>query len=103
MLDPQIVVNLLLEFGVCVDLMRHGIDLVKGSSVALNGSHQGLGGIVDERSCRECAPRPSEGLPKGGTQVLAVYVTPGQRQLDDCVALALQQHGQQSALCKGRG
>ena len=44
---------------------------------------------------------PSEGIPKGGTQVLAVCVTPG--QLDDCVALALQQHGEQSALRKRKG
>ena len=55
-------------------------------------------GVVDERSCRERTKWPSEGLPKGGTQVLAVCVTPG--QLDDCVALALQQHGEQSALRK---
>ena len=60
-------------------------------------------GVVDERSCRERTKWPSEGLPKGGTQVLAVCVTPG--QLDDCVALALQQHGEQSTLRnrKGRG
>jgi hypothetical protein len=58
-------------------------------------------GVVDERSCLERTKWPSEGLPKGGTQVLAVCVTPG--QLDDCVALALQQHGEQSALRKGRG
>jgi hypothetical protein len=45
--------------------------------------------------------RPSEGTPKGGTHVLATCVTPG--QLDDCVALALQQHGQQSALRKRKG
>ena len=77
------------------------IGSMKNSSVARDGADQGLGGIVDERSCRECAPRPSEGLPKGGTQVLAVCVTPG--QLDDCVALALQQHGQQSALRKRKG
>ncbi len=58
-------------------------------------------GVVDERSCRERTKWPSEGLPKGGTQVLAVCVTPG--QLDDCVPLALQQHGEQPALRKGRG
>ena len=33
--------------------------------------------------------------------MLAVRVTPS--QLDDCVALALQQHGQQSALRKRKG
>jgi hypothetical protein len=71
MLDPQVVVNLL-----------------------------PAPGVVDERSCRERTKWPSEGLPKGGTHVLAVCVTV---QLDDCVALALQQHGEQSALRKGLG
>jgi hypothetical protein len=59
-------------------------------------------GVVDERSCRERTKWPSEGLPKGGTHVLAVCLTV---QLDNCVALALQQHGERTALrkCKGRG
>jgi len=74
------------------------IGSVKNLSVAFDSPHKWLGGIVDERSCRESTERPSEGLPKGGTHVLAVYVTPG--RFDDCVALALQQHGQQSALRK---
>ncbi len=39
--------------------------------------------------------------PKGGAHVLALCVTPG--QLDDCVTLALQQQGQQSALRKRKG
>jgi hypothetical protein len=58
--------------------------------------------VLAGRSCRERTKWPSEGLPKGGTHVLAVCVTV---QLDDCVALALQQHGEQSALRerKGRG
>ena len=65
--------------------------------------HNALGGIVDEPWCRERAPRPGEGTPKGGTHLLAVCATRG--QLDDCVALALQQDGEQSALRerKGRG
>ena len=71
MLDPQVVVNLL-----------------------------PAPGVVDERSCRERTKWPSEGLPKGGTHVLAVCVT---IQLDDCVALALQQHGERSALRKRKG
>jgi len=50
---------------------------------------------------RERAIRPREGIPKGGTHVLAVCTAPG--QLDDRVALALQQDGEQSALRKGRG
>ena len=51
--------------------------------------------------CRKRASRPDEGTPKGGAHVLALCTTPG--QLAYFVALALQQHGQQSALCKGRG
>ena len=70
---------------------------VKDSSVARDGSHKGLGGIIDERSRRERTKWPSEGLPKGGTHVLAVCVT---IRLDDCVALSLQQHGERSALRK---
>ena len=56
--------------------------------------------ILDERSCRERTKWPSEGLPKGGTHVLAVCVTV---QLDNCVALALQQHSDRSALRKRKG
>jgi hypothetical protein len=76
------------------------IGVVKNSSVPRDGSHNGLGGIVDEPWRCERAPWPSEGTPKDGTHVLAVRATPG--QLDDCVALALQQDGEQSALRKGR-
>jgi hypothetical protein len=74
---------------------------VKDSSLARDGSDKGLGRIADESSRCERAVRPSEGIPKGGTHVLAVCTTLG--QLDDCVALALQQHGEQSALRKGLG
>ena len=77
------------------------IGLVKDSSVPREGCHNGLGGIVDEPWCRERAPRPSKGTPKGGTHVLAVCATPG--QLDDCVALALQQDGEQSTLRERKG
>jgi hypothetical protein len=77
------------------------IGLVKGSSVPRDGSHNGLGGIVDKRWRRERAPRPSEGTQKGGTHLLAVCAAP--RQLEYFVALALQQHSEQSALRKGRG
>jgi hypothetical protein len=100
MLDPQIVVNLLLELGVSVDLVIHGDCLVKDLSVARDGADQGLGGIVDGRWCSECAARPSEGIPNGGTQVLAVCAAPG--ELDYFATLALQQHGEQSALRNGR-
>jgi len=68
----------------------------------------GGGGIRPKRSvrmadglgCRKRPPRPGEGTPKGGAHVLALCTTPG--QLAYFVALALQQHGQQPALCKGR-
>jgi hypothetical protein len=76
------------------------IVLVKDSRVTRDGSDKGLGRIVDERWRRERAVRPSEGIPKGGTNVLALCATPG--QLDYFVALALQQLGKQSALRKGR-
>jgi hypothetical protein len=74
---------------------------VKDSSAARDGSDKGLDGIVDELWRRECAARPSEAIPEAGTHVLAVCATLG--QLDYFVALALQQHGEQSALRKGRG
>ena len=74
--------------------------LVKGSSAARNGSHRGLGEIVDERSCGECAPPPSETAPKGNSHLPPMCGTMG--QLDYFVALALQQNGQQSALRKGQ-
>ena len=57
-------------------------------------------GVADERSCRKRTKWPGEGLPKGGTHVLAVCATV---RLDDCVALALQQHGHRSALRKRKG
>jgi len=74
---------------------------VKDSSAAQDGSDKGLGRIAGERWRRERAVRASEGIPKGDTHVLAMCATLG--QLDYFVALALQQHGEQSALCKGRG
>jgi hypothetical protein len=86
-----------IQFSPC----SRAIGFVKDSSVARDSSGKGLGGIVDERWRRERAERPSDGTPKGGTHVLAVCATPG--QLDYFVALALQQHGEQSALRKGRG
>jgi hypothetical protein len=49
MLDPQIVVNLLLELGVGVDLMKHGYWLGERFKCgARDGSHT-VGAIVDER------------------------------------------------------
>ena len=77
------------------------IGLVKDSSLAWDGSDKGLGRIADESSRRERAVRPREGIPKGGTRVLAVCTTLGQP--DYFAALALEQHGKQSALRKGLG
>ena len=74
---------------------------VKDSSAARDGSDKGLGRIADERWGRERAVWPSEGIPKGGAHVLAACATPG--QLGYLVLLALQQHGEQSALRKGQG
>jgi len=53
------------------------IGLVKDSSAVRDGSDNGLGGIADQGWRRERAVRPSEGTPKGGTQVLAVGTAPG--------------------------
>ncbi len=58
------------------------------------------GGPVDQLLRHERAPCPSEGIPKSGMHALAVCTALG--QLEYSVALALQQHGQQSALCKSR-
>jgi hypothetical protein len=81
-------VNLLPVFGTGVDLARH------------------VNWPGERFKCRAArrptlASCPSEGIPKSGLSGLAVLTTPG--QLKYSVALALQQHGQQSALRKGRG
>jgi hypothetical protein len=76
------------------------IVLVKDSRVTRDSSDQGFGRIADQRWRRERTVRPSEGIPKSGTHVPAACATLG--QLDCFVALALQQHGEQSALRKGR-
>ena len=80
--------NLLPEFGVGVDLVRHG-------------------NWLGERFKCGSAPRPalvpcpSESIPKSGLHALTVCTTLA--QLKYSVALALQQYSQQAALCKGRG
>ena len=100
MLDPQIVVDLLLEFGVRVDWMRHGNwPRSKIQRRRERYPTKGSARMADGHGCRKRPPRPGEGTPKGGAHVLALCTTPG--QLDYFVALALQQHSQQSALCKG--
>ena len=67
--------------------------------MARDGSDKWLGRIADNGWRRERAVRPGEGIPKGGTHVLAMCTTLG--QLDYFVTLALQQHGEQSALGEG--
>jgi hypothetical protein len=87
MLAPQVVMNLLPKLGIGVDLVRHGY-------------------VKDSRMSRECSSNanarrePSERARKARTQLAAVCTTLG--QLIHFVVLALQQHGQQSALGKGR-
>jgi hypothetical protein len=102
MLDPQIVVNLLLEFGVRVDLMRHGYwprSKIQGRRERY--PTKGAARMADGHRCRKRPPRPGEGTPKDGAHLVALCTTQG--QLDYFVALALQQHSQQSALRKRKG
>jgi hypothetical protein len=74
---------------------------VKDSSAARDGSDESSARTADGHRCRKRPPRPGEGTPKGGAHVLALCTAQG--QLAYFIALALQQHGQQPALCKGRG
>jgi hypothetical protein len=86
MLEPQVVMNLLPKLCIGVDLVRHGY-------------------VKDSRMSRECSSnanarqQPSKRARKGRTQLAAVCTAFG--QLNHFVVLALQQHGQQSALGKG--
>ena len=73
---------------------------VKDSSAARDGSDESWARTADGHRCRKRAPRPGKGTPKGSAHLVALCTTPG--QLPYFVALALQQHGQQSALCKSR-
>jgi len=81
-------VNLLADLSVGADLARHG-----------NWPGERFKCGAARRPA--LVPCPSEGIPKSGMHALSVCTTPG--QLKYSVALALQQHGQQSALRKGRG
>ena len=73
---------------------------VKDSRAGREVSNEGLGANGGRDGCGKRPPRPGKGTPKGSAHVLALCTTPS--QLAYFVALALQQHGQQSALCKGR-
>ena len=68
------------------------IDLVKDSSAPRKGSPKALAESSTTGGAVRARQQPRENTPKGGTQLLAVCATLG--QLDDCVALALQQHGE---------
>jgi len=70
------------------------------SSLAPEGSRQGLWGIVDERSRLNCAEWSREGTPKSGTQVLASCATPS--QLDHSTTLVFKQNSKQPTLRKGQ-
>jgi len=74
---------------------------VRVLTAAREVSDESWAGTADGHGCRKRSPRPGEGIPKGSAHLLALCTTPG--QLPYFVALALQQHGQQSALCKSRG
>jgi hypothetical protein len=71
-----------------------GLSVVRNASSKASAERSTCDAAVTERQ------QPIERTPKGRTRLLAVCSTPG--QLNHFVALALQQHGQQSALRKGR-
>jgi hypothetical protein len=77
------------------------IFLVKDSSVSRRGSHKRSAESSTSDGAVSAGQQPSEVTPQDGSRVLALCATPG--QLDYFVLLPLQQHGQQSALGKGRG
>ena len=95
MLDPQVVVNLLPELSVCLDLVRHGyvkdLRMPRESSSNASPEYPTSSGPLDH------APT----ILNDGVSMLGVCAALG--QLDRFVALSLQQHGQQSTLCKCRG
>jgi hypothetical protein len=103
MLDPQIAVNLLLKVRCTCELdeIWQSASVKDLRSARERYPRKGWARTADGHRCRKRAPRPGEGTPKGGAHLVALCTTAG--QLAYFVALALQQHGQQSALCKGQG
>jgi hypothetical protein len=75
-------------------------DMAIDSNLARDGSLQRLGRIVDAGSRPKYAEWPSEGAPKGGTEMLALCATTG--QLDHFTALLFQQDSKQPTLRKGQ-
>ena len=99
MLESQVVVNLLPKLGIGADLVRHGYakdsrmpgECPSNAAVERSTSH----GTANTRR------QPGEGARKANTRLVGVCPMFG--QLDHSLALALQQHGQQSALGKRWG
>jgi hypothetical protein len=77
------------------------IGSVKDSSAARDDHRKRSAESSTNDGVVSAGQQPSKVIPQDGTSVLAVCATPG--QLDYFVVLTLQQHGQQSALRKGRG
>ena len=57
MLDPQVVVNLLPEFEVSVDVLRHGNGFGEMFKCGAERFLQSLGGMVDQRCRRQRVPK----------------------------------------------
>jgi len=72
---------------------------VKYSSVARNAFSKASAEWSTSDAAVSACQKPIEGTPEGRTRLLAVCSTPG--QLNRFIALASQQHGEQSALRKG--
>ena len=78
MLDSKIVVNLLLEFGVRVDLVIHGYwPRSKIQARRERYPTKGSARMADGHRCRKRAPRPGEDIPNGGAHVPALCTTAG--------------------------
>jgi hypothetical protein len=87
LLDPQIVVNLLLEFGVTCGLDETWQSAsVKDLRSAREHPMKCAARMAYGHGCRKRSPRPGEGTPKGGAHLVALCTTPG--QLACFVALA---------------
>jgi hypothetical protein len=91
MLEPQVVVNPLPEFGVGVHLMRHRSWLVKDSRMPREGSSNASAEWSAKIGGTSMRQQPSERARKGETHLSAVCAT--RSQLDHSVVLALQKHG----------